>query len=171
MSHTCCVVASWWGVGLVWLVPGFTKAPGTVSHRAESRTELIISFLNALGLNVSSCLKNMHVGSMYVFWSSCVLQSWNLILAPNNFSFKSLFVRVCSFSVCDPHPAVLIFLRLITKVATKRKCTYVNVEHLHTHTHTHLQAEGGGFHCILRDLPVFERGRGGRLCRKQECRK
>lgn len=49
-----CCVSSHTRVGLVQLAPGFGEAPGTVSHRAEVHTELmIISFLNPLRLTIS----------------------------------------------------------------------------------------------------------------------
>lgn len=69
-KHTCLCVSSQWGVGLVKLVPGFEEAQGTVSHRAEVHTELmIISFLNPLCL--SKCISSSHT-NMQMYYSKLI---------------------------------------------------------------------------------------------------
>lgn len=65
-KHRCFCGTSQWGVGLVRLVPGFWEAPGTVSHRAEVHTELmIISFLNPLCLPISISSSDTNMQMFY----------------------------------------------------------------------------------------------------------
>lgn len=146
----CCDVMR--GVGLVRLVPGFTKAPGTVGHRAESHTELIIiiSFLNTVGLNVSSSLKNKHTlaPAKQLCFKKAHFGSWTIWVWNHGLS-ECVVLIIClwSSSCCVYLPPPLCFW-LIREVRAKPN-TLRQTEKTRRHARTHAQAQGGVLHCIL----------------------